>query len=201
MFSIENNSITRGEFADLLNRETRVFTPKLRFRWRLGAIRGRDCCSHHEFFKARRRKDKEIVIRNLAGVTQLMGNVAWRHQAVARLQDENLTADVHFQLAGDDVVCFVFKHVRVTGDTDPRRETGFNETICASRIRTGETHRTDAHVDIPAFRLRLMFDGGSPAVSGIERRGRGSLCFHASSIAGKPADVLGDSCASFEQPC
>ena len=50
--SVKDNSVTHGEFMDPLNCKSGVFTVKLRFRWRLGAIRRRYCRSHNEFFKA-----------------------------------------------------------------------------------------------------------------------------------------------------
>ena len=50
--SVEDNSETPGEFMDPLNCQSGVFTLKLAFSGRLGAIRRWHCCSHHEVLKA-----------------------------------------------------------------------------------------------------------------------------------------------------
>src|SRR5262249_13840454 len=82
-----------------------------------------------------RREHDEIVILDVSGIAQLVGNVARSDESVASPENKGLAADDDFQFSGEDIVRLVLTRMGMTRHCHARRETDVQETVCSSRYR------------------------------------------------------------------
>src|SRR5215472_17921623 len=99
------------------------------FSWSNCVVRRRNGCRLQKPLEARRPEDEEIVIFDVARITQLVGNVARRHETVAWLEDERFAADDDLQFSAEDKVRFILTRMRMARHAHPRCETNLQEAI------------------------------------------------------------------------
>ena len=97
------------------------------------------------------------MIFGVARITQLMRDVAWSHQAITRLEGEDLSADGGFQFSGEDIVCLILTRVHMPRHILPRRERRLEKTVRSSGICARQTQPT-ATSKSQALRSCLVFD-------------------------------------------
>ena len=105
-----------------------------RLGWRCGVVRRRYGRQSHEFLEPGRREHEEIVVLDVAGIAQLVRDVARRHEAIARPEDEDLVSDGDLQLSGQDKIRFILARVRMPRHAHSGRETGFQKAVCAAGV-------------------------------------------------------------------
>jgi hypothetical protein len=98
------------------------------------------------------------MILGVSRITQLVGNVARRHETVAWLEDKRFASDDDLQFSGEDKVGFILTRMRMARHTHPGRETSLQEAIRSAGVVPRQTHGADAHVKVGALGSRLMFD-------------------------------------------
>src|SRR5260370_24927019 len=87
------------------------------FRGSTRVFRRRNACRVQKPLEPRRPEDEKIVILDVARITQLVGNVARRHETVAWLEDERFVSDDDLQFSREDKVRFILTRMRMTGNT------------------------------------------------------------------------------------
>src|SRR5262245_20711928 len=148
----EEDSKVGGQFMDVLNGDCR------RLGWRRRVIRRRYGRQPQEFLEPGRREHEEIVVLDVAGITQLVRYVARRHEAIARPEDENLVSDGDVELSGQDKIRFIFARVRMPRHAHSGRETGFQKTVCAAGVGARQTDGADTDVEVVAVGSGLILD-------------------------------------------
>jgi len=93
------------------------------------------------------RKHKEIVIFDVARITEPVRDVARSHEAVTRVEDKDLSADGGFQFSGEDIVRLIFTRMHMPGYILPRRERRLEEAVGASGICC-PTNTTNRRVEV-----------------------------------------------------
>ena len=84
--------------------------------------------------KPGRREHEEIVILDLARITQLVGDVARGDESIAFPKNKYLVSDDDLQFSEEDIVGLILTRMRMTRHTHPRRETRLNEAVLSSGI-------------------------------------------------------------------
>ena len=109
------------------------------------------------------------MIFDVAGIAQLVRDVARRHESVTRSENEDLVPHDYLELSPENVVDFILTRMRVTRNHHARCETNVEETVCSTGVGAGQTYTPNAHVEIITFGSRLMLDrrGSTVSVSGV----------------------------------
>src|SRR5262245_3757022 len=107
-----------------------------RFSWSRRIVRCRNRRHFQKAVESGRRERQKIVVFIVAGITEPMWNIAWRHEGIARLENEDLVSDGDLKLSGEDKIRFILTRVGMPRHAHPRRETNLQETISSSCIRT-----------------------------------------------------------------
>src|SRR5258708_5488289 len=134
------------------------------FSWSNHVVRRRNGCRLQKRLEPRRPEDEEIMIPDVARITQLVGSVARRHETVAWFEDERFGSDDDLQFSGEYKVRFILMRMRMAGHTHPGRETWLEEAIRSAGVLARQTHRADAHVKVGTLGSRLIFDQWSSVV-------------------------------------
>jgi hypothetical protein len=74
------------------------------------------------------------VVLDISRIAQSVGNVAWRDESIACLENEGLLPDDYLQFSGENLIRLVLTRMRMTRHAHPRRETDFPEAVCAAGI-------------------------------------------------------------------
>ena len=88
------------------------------------------------------------MVLGVAGIAQLVGDVARGDERIAGPENEDLVCDDHLELSGEDIVRLVLTRMRMSRHTHAGRESHLEEAVCSSSIRARQTYRTDAHVEV-----------------------------------------------------
>src|SRR5215469_4789149 len=86
-------------------------------------------CRLQKTLEPRRPENKQIVILDVARITQLVVNAARRHETVAGLEDERFASDDDLQFSSEDKVRFILARMRMARHADPGSETDLQEAI------------------------------------------------------------------------
>jgi len=98
------------------------------------------------------------VILGVAGITELVRDVAWGQQSIAGAKNKSLISDGNLKLSGKDKVHFVLARMGMTRHRHLRSETYLQQAIGSSCIFARQTHGTEAHIKVISFGSRLMSD-------------------------------------------
>src|SRR5262249_38820395 len=103
----EDDSKGGGQFMDVLNGD------RGRLGWRCSVVRRRYGRQPQKFLEPRRREHEEIVVLDVAGIAQPVGDVARRHEAIARPEDEDLLSYGDLQFSDQDKIRFILACMRM----------------------------------------------------------------------------------------
>jgi hypothetical protein len=146
------NSITGGELMDIPDSKGR------RLGWGGCIVRRRNRRRHQKILESGRRKHEEIVIFDVAGIAQLVRDVARRHESVTRSKNEDLVSHDDLEFSTENIIDFILTRMRVTRHDHARCETNVEETVCSTGVGAGQTYATNAHVEVITFGSPLMLD-------------------------------------------
>jgi hypothetical protein len=152
MGSAEKDPIAGGEFKNIPNGSRRWLCRSNRM------VGSRNCRRHHELLESGRRKYKKIVILDIAGIAELMRDVARGQESVALPENKNILSYPDLELSGKNKVHFVLARMGMSGNAQPRCETYLQQAIGSSCIFARQTYGTEPHIKVILFGSRLMFD-------------------------------------------
>src|SRR5215468_3988093 len=95
-----------------------------------------------------RREHKQIMVLNVAGIAQLVRDVARRNESITSLENKDLVSNSDFQFASQDVVNLILTRMRMTRYPHSWRKAYLQQAVLSSRIHTRKTYRTDAYVEV-----------------------------------------------------
>jgi hypothetical protein len=148
----EENSKVGGQFMDVPHGDCSRLGRRCSVVWR------RYGRQPQEFLKPGWREHEEIVVLNVAGIAQLMRDIARRHEAIARPEDEDLLSDSNLQLSDQDKIRFILARMRMPRHAHSGCETGFQKAICAAGVGARQTDGADTYIEIVTFGSLLMLD-------------------------------------------
>jgi hypothetical protein len=111
-----------------------------------------------EFLEPGWREHEEIVVLNVAGIAQLMRDVARRHEAIARPEDEDLLSDSNLQLSDQNEIRFILTRMRMLRHAHSGCEPNFQKAVCAAGVCARQTDGADTDIEIVTFGSWLMLD-------------------------------------------
>src|SRR5262249_7155765 len=109
-------------------------------------------------FESGRREHDEIVVLDIAGITQLVWDVAWGGETFAWPKRGDLVSDDHLQFSGKHIIGLVLTRMRMARHHHCRRETNLQEAVSSAGIGARQPYRADAHVKVIALGSRLTVD-------------------------------------------
>src|SRR5262245_969206 len=132
--SMEKNSIVGGELMDIANgdcgwlgRSDRVVGRRNRRR-------------PQKAFEPGRREHDEIVIFDIAGITQLVGDVARGGETIAWPKNGGLVSDDHLQFSGKHVIGLILARMRMARHHHSGRESNLQEAISSAGFRARQAY-------------------------------------------------------------
>ena len=90
-----------------------------------------------------------------------MGGVTWRHEPIARLENEHLITNDNLELSRKNIVRFIFTRMRMTRNTHSRSGTHFQDAVRSARVCPRQTY------GVIGYRVLKRFDLYSARRSGI----------------------------------
>src|SRR5215470_7031851 len=119
----KNDSIVGGKFMNILNGNCRWLRRNNRI------VGSRNRCRHHELLEPGRGKYKEIVILGIAGIAELVRDVARGQESIAGLKHKSLVSDGSLKFSGKNKVHFVLARMGMTGHPHPRSEAYLEQAV------------------------------------------------------------------------
>ena len=98
------------------------------------------------------------MILDIAGIAQLVGDVARCHKAIPRPENEDLVSYDDLQLSDQDKIRFILARMRMPRHAHSRRETDFQQAACTAAVSTRQTDGADTYVEVIAVGSRLIFN-------------------------------------------
>jgi len=80
------------------------------------------------------------VIFDVAGIAQLVRDVAWRHESVTRSENENLVCHDDLEFSLENIINFILTRMRVARYHHARCKTNVEETVCSAGVGAGQAH-------------------------------------------------------------
>src|SRR5262249_35121904 len=114
--STELDPIVGSKFEDIPNGNCRWL------RWSNCVVRRRNRCRSEKLFEPGRREHDKVVIRNVAGITELVRDIAGGYESFTSPQSEDLLCDDGFQFAGEHKQRFILERMCMTRHAFPRRD-------------------------------------------------------------------------------
>jgi hypothetical protein len=108
--STRKNSIAGGEFMDISKQNCGWLS------WSDRIVRGRNRQRPEKLLDPGRREHQDIMVLDVAGIAQLVGNVTRRHESVACLENKNLVSDDDLQFSGEDMVRLILSRMGMARD-------------------------------------------------------------------------------------
>src|SRR5215813_9039924 len=105
-----------------------------RFGWSNCGRRRGDCRLLQKSLKPGGREHKQIMVLNVAGITQLVRDVARRDESITSLENKDLVSNGDFQFASQDVVNLILTRMRMTRHAHSRCQTYLEQTVLSSSI-------------------------------------------------------------------
>ena len=84
--------------------------------WSDRIVRGRNRQRPEKLLDPGRREHQDIMVLDVAGIAQLVGNVTRRHESVACLENKNLVSDDDLQFSGEDMVRLILSRMGMARD-------------------------------------------------------------------------------------
>src|SRR5262249_54604301 len=158
--SMEKNSIVGGERMDVANGDRGWLG------WSNRVVRGRNRRRPQKPFEPGRREHDEIVILELAGMTQLVGSVAGGGEAFAWPERGGSVSDDPPQFPRQHIIGLVLARMRMARHHHSRGETNLQQAVRSTGIGARQPYGTDAHVEVIALGSRLTVDRGATGNEG-----------------------------------
>src|SRR5499427_4638800 len=162
--SMEKNSIVGGERMDVANGDRGWLG------WSNRVVRGRNRRRPQKPFEPGRREHNEIVILDLAGIAQLVGDVARGGETFAWPERGDLVSDDHLQFSRQHIIGLVLARMRMARHHHSRGETNLQQAVRSTGIGARQPYGTDAHVEVVALGSRLTVDRGASGNEGWNTR-------------------------------
>jgi hypothetical protein len=150
--AVEEDSKVGGQFVDALNGDCRRLGRRRR------VFRRRHRRRPQKFLEPGGREHQEVLVLDVPGIAQLVGDAARCHEAIAGPENESLVSYGDLQFSDQDKIRFILAGMRMPRDAHSRRQTNFQKAVCAAGVGARQTDGADTYVEIKAVGSWLMFN-------------------------------------------